>query len=57
MTNNEKIERLKETLSEMKAAYYGGFRITSEVEDIQAFEWATKKLEYIKEVYPELFLD
>lgn len=57
MTNEEKIEQLKVLLSEMKAAYYGGFRMTTDKDDIKAMEWATEKLNYIKEVYPELFLD
>lgn len=41
----------------MKVAYYGGFRMANDEEDVKVLDWATKKLNYTKEVYPELFLD
>ncbi|MED3792504.1 hypothetical protein P4571_08605 [Niallia alba] len=51
------IDNLKIMLSEIKNAYYGGFRATQDEEEIESLEWAISKLESIKEHYPELFLD
>lgn len=53
----ERLKHLNEVLGALAWAHYGGYKISWSEEEFKAFEWAVKKLEHIKEVYPELFLD
>lgn len=44
MEDNKVIERLKSILNEFEAAYYGGFRATTDEEDHEAIREAIRKL-------------
>ena len=45
MTDEERMKYLKSMLSEMKSAYYGGFRVSTDEYDIETVEWAINKIQ------------
>ena len=48
MRDEERIKYLKSMLSDMKDAYYGGFRVSTDEYDIETVEWAIKKIEELQ---------
>lgn len=45
MINEDKLLLLKQLMSEMESAYYGGFRISTSKDDIEVVKWAIEVIE------------